>query len=98
MLNFLKAYSLTDEQIQKIINSYDENLIKNLDYKKNNTMEVLNFFKDFGVNDIYNLLMTRLDLVFLSVNHIKQNFSKLDKSMLLYILNNSIDDLINFNI
>ncbi len=98
MLSYLKEYNLTDDQIKDIINTYDINLLKNLNYSKKNVKEIINYLKDFGVADIYNVIKKRIDLFFWPVNLLKQNFTKLDKNMLLYIINNSIDDLINYNI
>lgn len=98
MLSYLKDYNLTDDQIKDIVNTYDINLLKNLDFSKKNVKEIIKYLLEFGVEDIYSIIKKRIDLFFLPVNLVKQNFTKLDKEMLLYILNNSIDDLINYNI
>lgn len=98
MLSYLKDYNLTDDQIKDIVNTYDVNLLKNLDFSKKNVKEIIKYLIEFGVDDIYNVLKKRVDLFFLPINLVKQNFTKLDKDMLVYILNNSIDDLINYNI
>lgn len=98
MLNYLKDYNLTDDQIKDIVNTYDIDLLKNLDFSKKNVKEIIKYLLDFGVEDIYNVIKRRVDLFFLPVSLVKQNFTKLDKNMLVYLLNNSIDDLINYNI
>ena len=38
----------------------------------------------------YNVIKYRIDLFFLPLSLVKQNFTKLDKNMLVYLLNNSI--------
>ncbi len=98
MLSYLKEYDLSDDQINDIINTYDNVLLKNLNFSKRNVKEIIKYLKDFGVEDIYNVIKNRIDLFFLPLSLVKQNFTKLDKNMLLYLLNNSIDDLINYNI
>lgn len=98
MLSYLKEYDLSDDQISDIINTYDNVLLKNLNFSKRNVKEIIKYLKDFGVEDIYNVIKNRIDLFFLPLSLVKQNFTKLDKNMLLYLLNNSIDDLINYNI
>ena len=98
MLSYLKEYDLSDDQIKDIINTYDNDLLKNLNFSKKNVKEIIKYLKEFGVNDIYNIIKNRIDLLFLPLSLIKQNFTKLDKNMLVYLLNNSIDDLINYNI
>ena len=98
MLSYLKEYDLTEDQIMDIINTYDNDLLKNLNFSKKNVKEIINYLTDFGVKDIYNVIKKRIDLFFLPLSLVKQNFTKLDKNMLVYLLNNSIDDLINYNI
>lgn len=98
MLSYLKDYNLTDEEIKDIINTYDNELLKSLNFSKKNVKEIIKYLMDFGVEDIYNVIKKRVDLFFLPITLVKQNFTKLDKNMLVYLLNNSIDDLINYNI
>ena len=98
MLSYLKEYNLTDDQIKDIMNTYDNNLLKNLSFSKKNVKEIIKYLLEFGVEDIYNVIKYRIDLLFLPLSLVKQNFTKLDKNMLVYLLNNSIDDLINYNI
>ena len=98
LLSYLKEYNITDDQIKDIINTYDNNLLKSLNFSKKNVKEIIKYLIEFGVDDIYNVIKNRIDLLFLPLSLVKQNFTKLDKNMLVYLLNNSIDDLINYNI
>ena len=98
VLTYLKEFNLTDEQLKDIINTYDNGLLKNLNFSKKNVKEIIKYLIEFGVEDIYNVIKNRIDLFFLPLSLVKQNFTKLDKNMLVYLLNNSIDDLINYNI
>ena len=98
VLSYLKDYNLTDDQIKDIINTYDNELLKSLSFSNKNVKEIIKYLLEFGVEDIYNVIKRRIDLFFLPVTLVKQNFTKLDKNMLVYILNNSVDELINYNI
>ena len=98
VLNYLKEYDLSDDQIKDIINTYDNDLLKNLNFSKKNVKEIIKYLLDFGAEDIYSIIKNRIDLLFLPLSLVKQNFTKLDKNMLVYLLNNSIDDLIYYNI
>ena len=98
MLEYLKELNFKEEDIQKIINSNDFNIIKNLELMKKNVKAVISYLYDLGVEDIMNVFNERIDLFLLPLNLIKQNFTKLDNDMLVYLLNNSIADLINYNI
>ncbi|MBQ3021535.1 MAG: hypothetical protein IJD92_04870 [Bacilli bacterium] len=97
-LEYLKEYNVSEEEIKDIINTYDNELLKNLNFSKKNVKEIIKYLLEFGVEDIYNVIKNRIDLFFLPLSLVKQNFTKLDKNMLVYLLNNSIDDLINYNI
>lgn len=98
MLEYLKEFNFNDEEINTIINSNDINIIKNLEFMKKNVKEVIKYFYEIGVENIMNIFEKRIDLFLLPLNLIKQNFTKLDNDMLVHILNNSISDLINYNI
>ena len=98
MLEYLKEFNFNDEEINNILKANDLNIIKNLELMKKNVKEVINYLYEIGVENIYNIFKDRIDLFLLPVNLIKQNFTKLEKEMLVNILNNSVSDLINYNI
>ena len=98
MLEYLKEFNFKEEEIDCILKSNDLNIIKNLEFMKKNVKEVINYLCDIGVENIYNIFENRIDLFLLPLSLIKQNFTKLDKDMLVHLLNNSISDLINYNI
>ena len=64
VLSYLKEYDLSDDQIKDIINTYDNVLLKNLNFSKRNVKEIIKYLKDFGVEDIYNVIKNRIDLFF----------------------------------
>lgn len=98
MLEYLKEFNFNEEEIENILKTNDLNVIKNLELMKKNVKEVINYLCDLGVENIYNIFEGRIDLFLLPISLIKQNFTKLDKEMLVNILNNSLSDLINYNI
>jgi len=98
MLEYLKEFNFKEEEIDCILKSNDLNIIKNLELMKKNVKEIINYLCDIGVENIYNIFENRIDLFLLPLSLIKQNFTKLDKDMLVHLLNNSISDLINYNI
>lgn len=98
MLEYLKEFDFKDDDIQEIIESNDLNIVKNLELMKKNVKDIIKYLYDLGVENIKKIFDVRIDLFLLPLNLIKQNFTKLDKNMLVYILNNSVDDLINYNI
>ena len=97
MLDYLKQYNIVEKDIESFSKKFDDNIIKTLEYSKTNVLDVIKYLEEYNVN-IKNIILNRPDLLFMSVSTLKQNFTKLDKNMISFILNNSIDDLINFNI
>jgi len=98
MLEYLKEFNFKDEEIDSILKTNDLNIIKNLELMKKNVKEVINYLYNIGVEDMFNIFDKRIDLFLLPLSLIEQNFTKLDREMLVNILNNSISDLINYNI
>ena len=96
-MDYLKDYYIKEEDIKYINKNYDENIINYIIYSKKNIVSILKYLISLNI-DVRNVIYNRIDLIFMSLNSIKQNFSKLDKKMISFIINNSIDDLINFNI
>ena len=86
MLQYLKEFNFKDEEIESILKSNDLNIIKNLELMKKNVKDVINYLYDIGVENIYYIFEGRIDLFLLPLNLIKQNFTKLDKDMLVNIL------------
>lgn len=98
MLEYLKEFNFNDDEIENILKSNDLNVIKNLELMKKNVKEIIKYLYELGVENMYNIFEGRIDLFLLPISIIKQNFTKLDKDMLVNILNNSLSDLINYNI
>lgn len=98
MLEYLKEFNFREDEIESILKSNDLNIIKNLELMKKNVKEVINYLYEIGVENMFNIFEGRIDLFLLPISMIKQNFTKLDQEMLVNILNNSLSDLINYNI
>ncbi|MFA7120096.1 MAG: hypothetical protein WC277_01310 [Bacilli bacterium] len=73
-------------------------VILNFEVMRNNVIEVLTYLKELGVANLLNVITFRPDLCFRTVHTLEQELIKIDKELLLYIFNNTIDDLTNFNI
>lgn len=98
MLEYLKEFDLGDEDIKEIVQTNELNIIQNLELMKKNVKAIIHYLYELGVENIKKIFELRIDLFLLPLSLLKQNFTKLDKEMLVYILNNSVDDLINYNI
>lgn len=98
MIDFLNNYGLSKEDILEIKGHFDENFIYNLGVMKNNVIEVLDYLQSIGVTNFKNLILCRCDLCFMDVDYLKGQISKYDEKLIVYIMNNDICDLLDFDI
>lgn len=97
-MKYLKQFDITEEEIGLINQTLTPELIENFEVMRISVVEALSYLKDFGAENLVNIILYRPDLCFRTMATLEQNFSSLDKELLVFILNNSIDDLTNFNI
>lgn len=97
-MNYLKQVNISQEKIEELKITLSEEIINNLVIARHNVIEVLMFLKDYGVQDLYNILKYRPDLCLKDIKDLEKDLTVFDKELLLFIFNNSLDDLINFNI
>lgn len=98
MIDFLNKYSLSKEDILEIKGHFDETFIYNLGVMKNNVIGVLDYLQSIGVTNFKNLILYRCDLCFMDVDYLKGQISKYDEKLIVYIMNNDICDLLDFDI
>lgn len=98
MIDFLSKYGLSKDDILEIKGHFDTDFIYNLGVMKSNAMEVLGYFQSIGVTNFKNLILYRCDLCFMDVKHIKEQIGKYDEKLIVYIMNNDICDLLDFDI
>ncbi len=98
MIDYLKVLNLTNQEIEDLKHSLHNETLLNLEVMQNNVIEVLKYLKEFGVNNLFNILKHRPDLCLKDIDDLKKDLTVLDKDLLLFIFNNDIDDLINFHI
>lgn len=98
MINYLEQFDITEEDISLLKQNLKPDVILNFEVMRNNVIEVLTYLKELGVANLLNVITFRPDLCFRTVHTLEQELIKIDKELLLYIFNNTIDDLTNFNI
>jgi len=98
MLNYLLDLDITPEEIYEINNSLSSNIISSLELSKGVVIETLTYYKELGVKYLSNIIINRPDLVLIKKEDIEQSISKLDKDVIVNIINNDIEDLILFGI
>lgn len=98
MIDYLKKYDLSDDDIKIIKENITLVQIQELELLEDNVCNILDYLKTLGVDYFYNLIMYRSDLCFMEIDEFKDLINKYDPSLIKYIIENDIGDLINFNI
>lgn len=98
MIDYLKDYEMSNEDIAEIKGRFDEKNIYNLGIMKDNVCEILDYLKEIGVTNFKNIILYRLDLCFMDLTYLKKQISKYDTKLIVYIMNNDVCDLLDFDI
>lgn len=98
MIDFLSKYNLSKDDILEIKGHFDSEFIYNFGIMKNNVMEVLDYFQSIGVTNFKNLILYRCDLCFMDEKYLKEQIGMYDEKLIVFIINNDICDLLDFDI
>lgn len=98
MIDYLKKFNITDDDLNIIKKRYNDNFIKNFEVMSDNVDMVLTTLKDYGVINLIDVVLYRPDICFKDVDYLKEELKRYDHSLLTYVFNGDIKDLINFDI
>ncbi len=98
MLNYLLDLQFSPEQIHDINEKLEDNILVSLEISKNIVVDTLNYYKEIGIKDLYNLIINRPDLVLIKREDIEKTISKVTNKLFVNLVNNDIEDLILFGI
>jgi hypothetical protein len=98
MLNYLLDLQFSPEQIHDINEKLEDNILISLEISKNIVVDTLNYYKEIGIKDLYNLIINRPDLVLIKREDIEKTISKVTNKLFVNLVNNDIEDLILFGI
>lgn len=90
-MEFLSNY-VSQDIIDKILRKYSKEMIVSIIYKEDNVREVIEYFKSLGF-DIETLLINRLDIFLININHLKENIESYNKDEVIESLKNDISIL-----
>ena len=90
-MDFLTDY-VSQNIIDKILIKYSKEMIVSIIYKEDNVKEVIKYFKSLGF-DIETLLINRLDIFLININHLKENIESYNKDEVIESLKNDANAL-----
>lgn len=85
-MEFLKNNGFSIEEINEILNKYDEDTIDTFLFNQDNVEEVIAYFKDFGILNIPKLMLERIDIFYLPTIKLKELFSHYEKESIIQSL------------
>lgn len=98
MIDYLKKYNLTEEDINLLNSQLSEDIKNSLFVMKDNAEAILDYLKELGVTNFKDLLLERIDICFFDLNYLKEKIEKYDKKLIKFVIDNSIGDLLDFDI
>lgn len=98
MIDYLKKYNLTDDDINLLNSQLSEDIKNSLFVMKDNAETILDYLKEFGVTNFKDLLLERIDICFFDLNYLKEKIEKYDKKLIKFVIDNSVGDLLDFDI
>ena len=93
MLNYLLDLDISPEEIYDINHKLDGNIIEVLEISKNRVKDTINYYKEIGITNITNLIITRPDLVILDKEDAENMVNKMQDNLFIDIVNNNVEDL-----
>lgn len=98
MINYLLDLGLSQEELYDIKEELNEEIYTALELSRSVVKETLTYYKELGVNNLFNIIIKRPDLVLIKKEDVEASISKIDKNLFVNLVNNNIEDLMLFGI
>jgi len=85
-MDFLKNKGFTKEQIESIINKYDDDTLDTFKFNQDIVEEIIDYMNEFGIKDIPKLMLERIDIFYLPKVKIEELFSHYEKESIIKAL------------
>lgn len=91
-MNYLKKYSLSNEDIKDIENNLDDMDINLLYVNEDKVIDIIDYLVSIGFTNIKDLLMYKTNLFYIKLDVIKERINK-DKDNIINEINNDVNYL-----
>ncbi len=95
IMDYLIKYNLTNEDINDIIESIDEEDRLEIELNEERISSILNYFLSIGLTNIKDIIITKSNLFYDDVNSIKMRIEKHSNTNIIELLK---EDPINFDL
>ena len=95
MIEFIKEYGVTTLDYEYIMHNIKQEIIEHISLSESSVREVLEYYNELGITyNIGKILVMRPDLILTSIENLEEQFSKVNKEVLISIIDKSVEDLI----
>lgn len=97
MMDYLKEYNIDDKQIKEIVSAFNSENINTdiLEFEPEKVIEILDLFKDIGVNNLYEIMKYNPSLFCDTVKSVRDRINNYgDKNKLAKLINEDVHNLI----
>lgn len=95
MLNYIKEYGITDADYIYITHNLNRNIIETMILTEPNIRKVLAFYNSLGITkNIAKIIMARPDLIIIPKESLSNLLTRIDRDLLVTIIDNDLNDLI----
>ena len=94
-MNYLKKYSLSNEDIKDIENNLDDMDINLLYVNEDKVIDIIDYLVSIGFTNIKDLLMYKTNLFYIKLDVIKARIDK-DKDNIINEINNDVKETVEF--
>lgn len=95
MIDYLKEYGVSNFDFEFLVNNLNQEDVQKLMLAESNIRENLLYFNKLGIKEnLYKLILYRMDLVIMPIDQLKYLLSKVDKDLFVQLVNTNIKNLI----
>lgn len=95
MIEFIKEYGITNLDYSYIMHNLKKDIIEAIALNEKKVREVLDYYNTIGIDkNLSKIIMNRPDLILISLENLKDLFSRIDAEVLINIIDISIEDLV----
>lgn len=95
MMEYLKKFNLTDEDLIEIKNSVDEMDLNEITMKEEKIETILKYFISIGITNIKDIIIYKTYLLYDDIDNIKDKINKYSNINIIKLIN---EDAINFDL
>lgn len=92
-MDFLIEKGFSKSFIDELINTYDKTTLEMLKLEEANVIEIIDYFKEIGINNIDELLINYIEIFISTKKKVQSSFEKYDIRKLVESINRNVQNI-----